>query len=183
MSYQIDYSDNESDSDNSNNSSNEELFKSKDRPLTPALLKTHEKRFEHDMTITHSEIKEPAHLHSSCVAKLSKNSIANPGTVSCNTQFMQEQPKMCIEKTQKLTKAKAKEKGKEYEVTEHETVRSLKMNAEPYATKIKDAIVDFQRKGFKERTIEISSATSLKIKLVAWNHFDDLGRSGNQRAT
>ena len=58
MSYLIDYSDNESNSDNSDNSSNEELFKSKDRPLTPALLKTHERRFEHDMTITQSENTE-----------------------------------------------------------------------------------------------------------------------------
>ena len=65
----------------------------------------------------------------------------------------------------------------------HETFKSLKIKDETYTTKIKNAIVDFQRKGFKERTIEINSKTSLKIKLVAWNHFDDLGRSGNQRAT
>ena len=106
--------------------------------------------------------------------------IMNPGTICRNTQFNREQPKLCFEKTQKLTKANAKKMGKEIKVTEHENVKSLQISA-LYYHKVEKAVVDFQKNGFKEMTASINSTTSIKLTLVAWNHFDDLGRTGMDR--
>ena len=65
---------------------------------------------------------------------------------------------MCIVKTQKLASAKAAEKGQEYEVTEHETIKTLKINKEEYTAKVNKAVVDFQQKnGFEELTAEIKA--------------------------
>lgn len=110
------------------------------------------------MTLSHKLVTEQAHLHSKYVCKLSWNGASNKGEICCNAQFQRAQPKMCIVKTQKLASAKAAEKGQEYEVTEHETIKTLKINKEEYTAKVNKAVVDFQQKnGFEELTAEIKA--------------------------
>ena len=68
MSYHIDYSDSDTDSSNSDDC-NEELLNIKERPLTPSLLKTHEKKFENGLYMDDCNdvnITENREIHDYC---------------------------------------------------------------------------------------------------------------------
>lgn len=68
MSYHIDYSDSDTESSNSDDC-NEELLNIKERPLTPSLLKTHEKKFENSLSINDCNdniIMENHEIHDYC---------------------------------------------------------------------------------------------------------------------
>lgn len=134
------------------------------------------------MTFSHELITEQAHLQISHISTIACNSNTNPGEIRrSSVEFNRAQPKLCIVKTQKLLQAEAKEKGKEIEVTEHETITSTKIKRTEYVTKVNKAVVNFQKNEFKEITEKINRNITITVKLVPWNYFDDLGRSPHDR--